>query len=96
MQLNCCGWDGPKEFAYNNEPIDESCYEKHNDGGGGGSGGDSANAIWASRRSDDGGENALPTKKMKQVRNSNQAFWVSSKRNCRKDRHAFRHEADID
>lgn len=67
MQLNCCGWDGPKEFAYNNEPIDESCYEKHNDGGGGGSGGDSANAIWASRRSDDGGENALPTKKMKQV-----------------------------
>ena len=26
--------------------------------------------------------------------NSNQAFWVSSKRNCRKDRHAFRHEAD--
>lgn len=65
MQLNCCGWDGPKEFAYNNEPIDESCYEKHNGDGNG----DSANAIWASRRSDDvGGENALPTKKMKQVR----------------------------
>ena len=65
-QLNCCGWDGPKEFAYNNEPIDESCYEKH--------GGEDAasSAIWASRRSDDGGggggDNALPTKKMKQVR----------------------------
>jgi len=24
--LDCCGWDGPKEFAYNSEPIDESCY----------------------------------------------------------------------
>jgi len=59
--LNCCGWDGPKEFAYNNEPIDESCYAKHEGVS------DSANAIWASRRSDDGGsDNALPTKKMKQ------------------------------
>merc|ERR1712241_327696 len=24
--LDCCGWDGPKEFAYNSEPIDDSCY----------------------------------------------------------------------
>ena len=66
MQLNCCGWDGPKEFAYNNEPIDESCYEKLGGGGDGESG-----ALWSgsNRRSDDGGgdDNALPTKKMKQV-----------------------------
>ncbi len=27
LQLDCCGWDGPKEFAYNSEPIDDSCYE---------------------------------------------------------------------
>ena len=26
LQLDCCGWDGPKEFAYNSEPIDDSCY----------------------------------------------------------------------
>lgn len=25
--LDCCGWDGPTEFAYNSEPIDESCYD---------------------------------------------------------------------
>jgi len=56
--LNCCGWDGPKEFAYNNEPIDESCYEKHSD--------DDEFANFTNRRSDDVGENALPTKKMKQ------------------------------
>ena len=60
LQLNCCGWDGPKEFAYNNEPIDESCYEKHSD--------DDEFANFTNRRSDDVGENALPTKKMKQVR----------------------------
>ena len=67
FQLNCCGWDGPKEFAYNNEPIDESCYEKLGGGGGDGESG----ALWSgsNRRSDDGGgdDNALPTKKMKQV-----------------------------
>merc|ERR1719367_1564961 len=49
--LNCCGWDGPKEFAYNNEPIDESCYETQH----GGSEEAAASAVWASRRSDDGG-----------------------------------------
>ena len=27
FQLDCCGWDGPKEFAYNSEPIDDTCYE---------------------------------------------------------------------
>ncbi len=27
IQLNCCGWSGPKDFAYTNDPIDESCYE---------------------------------------------------------------------
>lgn len=26
--LSCCGWFGLEEFANNNEPIDESCYEK--------------------------------------------------------------------
>ncbi len=25
--LNCCGWHGPADFAYTNDPIDESCYE---------------------------------------------------------------------
>ena len=24
LQLDCCGWDGPKEFAYNSEPIGKS------------------------------------------------------------------------
>ena len=27
FQLNCCGWEGLEEFAKNNDPIDESCYE---------------------------------------------------------------------
>ena len=27
LQLSCCGWRGLDEFR-NNEPIDESCYEK--------------------------------------------------------------------
>jgi len=27
-QLNCCGWQGLEEFATNNEPIDDSCYER--------------------------------------------------------------------
>jgi len=26
--LECCGWKGLEEFATNNEPIDDSCYEK--------------------------------------------------------------------
>jgi hypothetical protein len=26
--LSCCGWSGPKDFAYSNEPIDASCYEE--------------------------------------------------------------------
>jgi len=26
--LDCCGWEGLEEFAKNNEPIHESCYEK--------------------------------------------------------------------
>lgn len=25
--LSCCGWEGLEEFAKNNDPIDESCYE---------------------------------------------------------------------
>ena len=25
--LDCCGWHGPADFAYTNDPIDESCYE---------------------------------------------------------------------
>jgi len=25
--FNCCGYSGPKEFAYQNDPIDDSCYE---------------------------------------------------------------------
>ena len=28
IQLNCCGWEGLKDFAGNSEPIDDSCYEK--------------------------------------------------------------------
>jgi len=27
-ELNCCGWEGLKDFAGNSEPIDDSCYEK--------------------------------------------------------------------
>ena len=26
LQLDCCGWAGPKDFV-SNEPIDETCYE---------------------------------------------------------------------
>jgi len=26
--LDCCGWEGLEEFADNNEPIDDSCYER--------------------------------------------------------------------
>ena len=25
--MNCCGWHGPQDFAYTNDPIDDSCYE---------------------------------------------------------------------
>ena len=28
FQLECCGWEGVKEFAGTSEPIDDSCYEK--------------------------------------------------------------------
>jgi len=28
FQLNCCGWEGVKEFAGTSEPIDDSCYER--------------------------------------------------------------------
>ena len=27
-QLDCCGWQGLKDFAGNSDPIDDSCYEK--------------------------------------------------------------------
>lgn len=27
MQFVCCGYSGPKEFAYQDDPLDESCYE---------------------------------------------------------------------
>lgn len=27
-QLECCGWEGVKEFAGTSEPIDDSCYER--------------------------------------------------------------------
>ena len=54
LQLDCCGWEGPKEFAYTSEPIDDSCYE--NVGGGPANSGVLA-------RSDD----QFSTKKMKQV-----------------------------
>ncbi len=51
--MDCCGFEGPKEFAYNNEPIDDSCYDDVN----------GANSGIVSRRED------LPiAKKMKQVR----------------------------
>ena len=58
--MNCCGWDGPKDFAYNNEPIDASCYEevekKTNSG------------VWPRVDTNDGDSRALvPTKKMKEV-----------------------------
>lgn len=26
-QLNCCGYSGPKEFAYTNDAVDDSCYD---------------------------------------------------------------------
>lgn len=53
QNLDCCGWEGPKEFAYTSEPIDDSCYE--NVGGGPANSGVLA-------RSDD----QFSTKKMKQ------------------------------
>lgn len=65
LQLNCCGWEGPKDFAYNNEPIHESCYEsieKANSG-----------IIWNRRHDDiDQDDESIPVKKMKQV-------WISNK-----------------
>ena len=33
--MECCGFEGPKEFAYNNEPIDDSCYDDVNGTNGG-------------------------------------------------------------
>ncbi|KAF2352474.1 Tetraspanin/Peripherin [Trinorchestia longiramus] len=29
--LHCCGFYGPREFAYTSYPIDDSCYEKNDD-----------------------------------------------------------------
>ena len=52
FQLDCCGFDGPKEFAYNNEPIDDSCYDDVT----------GANSGIVSRR-----EDLTTAKKMKQV-----------------------------
>ena len=54
FQLDCCGWDGPKEFAYNSEPIDDSCYENLQGNSG----------ILARPSTDD---DLFSTKKMKQV-----------------------------
>ena len=54
FQLDCCGWLGPSDFAYNSEPIDDSCYE--NLGG---------NSGILARPSTDNGFDS--TKKMKQV-----------------------------
>eukprot|EP00095_Tigriopus_kingsejongensis_P007763 maker-scaffold154_size301342-snap-gene-0.14 protein:Tk07763 transcript:maker-scaffold154_size301342-snap-gene-0.14-mRNA-1 annotation:"hypothetical protein LOTGIDRAFT_203908" len=54
FKLSCCGWEGPKDFAYNNEPIHESCYERVQKANSG---------IW-NRRSDE--EDFAPVKKMKQ------------------------------
>jgi len=51
--LDCCGFEGPKEFAYNSEPIDDSCYDEVSGG----------NSGIASRRDDQS-----MAKKMKQVR----------------------------
>ena len=28
LQLECCGWEGVKEFAGTSQPIDDSCYER--------------------------------------------------------------------
>jgi len=52
--LDCCGWLGPSDFAYNSEPIDDSCYE--NLGG---------NSGILARPSTDNGFDS--TKKMKQM-----------------------------
>ena len=54
LQLDCCGWDGPKEFAYNSEPIDDSCYVNLDQGNSG---------ILSRPDADD----LFSTKKMKQV-----------------------------
>lgn len=54
FQLDCCGWLGPSDFAYNSEPIDDSCYE--NLGG---------NSGILARPSTENGFDS--TKKMKQV-----------------------------
>lgn len=57
FQLDCCGFDGPKEFAYNNEPIDDSCYDDVT----------GANSGIVARR-----EDQSVAKKMKQVRGISQ------------------------
>ncbi|EFX72125.1 hypothetical protein DAPPUDRAFT_326525 [Daphnia pulex] len=31
IQMECCGFSGPQEFAYSTLPIDDSCYEPHTD-----------------------------------------------------------------
>ncbi len=56
IKLNCCGWEGPKDFAYNNEPIDDSCYERVERTNSG---------IW-SRTAEDAPIESVPTKKMKE------------------------------
>lgn len=52
QNLDCCGWEGPKEFAYTSDPIDDSCYVI--------GGGQANSGVLA--RSDD----QFSTKKMKQ------------------------------
>ncbi len=77
IQLNCCGWLGPKDFAYTNDPIDESCYEtvvRSNSGiwprgsshsnGGGGITFEDEDALSSRLKVVDGP--TVPTKKMKE------------------------------
>ena len=63
FQLDCCGFDGPKEFAYNNEPIDDSCYDDVT----------GANSGIVARR-----EDQSVAKKMKQVRNHHKGVNLTS------------------
>jgi len=65
--LDCCGWDGPQEFAYNSEPIDDSCYVNLDQGNSG------------IQTRPDSADDLFPTKKMKQEACGDRLFdWFES------------------
>jgi len=65
--LDCCGWDGPQEFAYNSEPIDDSCYVNLDQGNSG------------IQTRPNAADDLFPTKKMKQEACGDRLFdWFES------------------